>query len=507
MRPFLLTLFTLAAWAPAHAQSWICDSRYMTDQAVIDTWTTTTLAFANCTDPACAVQGDTLLMTVYVPTRSLSGEPLPEKLPFFLLLSGGGFLQGNHILTQWPEAFARRGFIVATIDYRIGWDINSDGVVNDVDFANDGNLGDCTGDFKSYLRAVIRAANDADKAVRYLLGDPQAYPIDTNLMYTGGPSAGAALGLMVGLSTESERLGLWQQFTGGTEPLIHTPCDMSVDPIPCKPMVNGTDTAVWYDGSYRFRGVMNCWGQYLLDLNSDSIQAAHGDVAIMSVYGAFDRVHPPYTGGGYGCPEAVPGQGSIRIHQIQMAHGRCSALYDDPDAVHKEVLLDGFATSSPLDRSILRNDRSVFIAQRACCFFKSALCGTPCSYPQAFVMDELSDYDQSWYNVEGRERGAPNGCEADGSLRFAPILPDDAFDDEDIYISPNPANGLVQVAWRNDAPNGNLKVFDAQGRMVVDAKVNNNQYAFDAALLEDGPYVVVLTDFGIRYTGKLVVVH
>ncbi|MGV9013856.1 MAG: T9SS type A sorting domain-containing protein [Flavobacteriales bacterium] len=509
MRSLIFFGLFVAVVGHAYGQSWICDSPLMTDKVVVGAWSETTLPFAQCVNTSCAVQGDTLLMRVYKPTSLLSGDPLPAKLPFLLLLSGGGFLRGDHDLKQWPEAFARRGFLVATIDYRVGWDVNGDGLVNAQDDSDDDDIdpSDCVGDFNTFLRAVIRSANDADKAVRYILGNPALYPIDTALMYTGGPSAGGSLGLMMGLSTEAERLALWDQLVMGSVPLIHNPCDMSVDPIPCLAMLNGTDTVPWYDGNYRFRGVVNCWGQYLLDLNSDAIQTAHGDVAIINFYGALDRVDPPYIGAGYDCAGGAPGMGSIRIHEIQIAHGNCSQLFDDPDAVHKAVFLDGTETSTPLEASILRNDRSLFVAKRACCFFKSAICGTPCSYPQAFVLDELKDWEQAWYNVQGRDRGEPRGCQADGTLTFGPILPDGAFQNGDLWISPNPSNGPVQIAWETDNPKATVTVRDSQGRIVFQKKVSNNDFALDSSVLEDGIYIVEAVDYGLRYTGRLMVMH
>ena len=123
-----------------HAQSDLCNSAILTDKIVVTSFTRETLTFGTCYNSACAEQAPDLEMTVYVPTGMAAGIDQPALFPLMVLLPGGGFLKGDHEMAQWPEQFVKRGMIVATIDYRNGWDANGDGTIddNDTGFDNPG---------------------------------------------------------------------------------------------------------------------------------------------------------------------------------------------------------------------------------------------------------------------------------------------------------------------------------------------------------------------------------
>lgn len=126
--------------------------------------------------------GDTqdLKMNIYQP----SGDNFAHR-PLIVLAFGGSFTAGikesPDILVLCDE-FARRGYVTATIDYRLGFE--------------DGNDSD-TNQFK----AVMRGVQDMRAAVRFFYKDAHnnnAYRIDTNQIFIGGVSAGGFMALNYG---------------------------------------------------------------------------------------------------------------------------------------------------------------------------------------------------------------------------------------------------------------------------------------------------------------------
>jgi hypothetical protein len=134
----------------------------------------------------------TLRMDIYRPGNFVpawgGGPDTLTKKPVIVLCFGGGFVTGSR--TAWDmvalsNAFAKRGFVVGTIDYRLGMNIF------DSDLAT---------------RAVYRGIQDGRSAVRYFKANAAALGIDTSHVYIAGYSAGAFIAYHNAfLDRESER--------------------------------------------------------------------------------------------------------------------------------------------------------------------------------------------------------------------------------------------------------------------------------------------------------------
>lgn len=104
--------------------------------------------------------------------------------PLLILAHGGSFIQGNKAsadIVKLAKEMAKRGYAVASIQYRLG-----------VNIAGTGGL------TQEFAHAVWRGAQDGRAAVRFFRksfenGNP--YGIDTSRIYVGGISAGGVLGL------------------------------------------------------------------------------------------------------------------------------------------------------------------------------------------------------------------------------------------------------------------------------------------------------------------------
>lgn len=112
-------------------------------------------------------QNTDLLMDIYLPAEDdISNRPL------MLWVHPGGFLTGDKTaddMVALCDSFARRGYVTATIGYRLGFNPLS---------------------VESAERAVYRGTQDMRAAIRFLKENAELYDIDTNYTFIGGSSAG-----------------------------------------------------------------------------------------------------------------------------------------------------------------------------------------------------------------------------------------------------------------------------------------------------------------------------
>ena len=143
---------------------------------------------------------DTLKMDVYLPKCSSSVQN--NKKPLLMWIHGGSFLEGSKndaSIQTLCKKFAQRGYITASISYRLG-------------FISDDNSWTCNypnyncffaGDSAEWVRAMYRGIQDGKGALRYLINRHEQFRIDTANIFVAGESAGAFLALGIALMDTS----------------------------------------------------------------------------------------------------------------------------------------------------------------------------------------------------------------------------------------------------------------------------------------------------------------
>lgn len=141
-------------------------------------------------------ESETLKMDLYTPICS---NPLNTDVkPLILFIHGGAFLTGNKSdpsITYLCQQFAKRGYITASIDYRLG--IISDQNAWSCNYPNYNCV--FAADTAEWHRAEFRATQDAKGALRYLINRHNQYKIDLNNIFIAGESAGAITALNTAL--------------------------------------------------------------------------------------------------------------------------------------------------------------------------------------------------------------------------------------------------------------------------------------------------------------------
>lgn len=141
-------------------------------------------------------QGETITLRadVYTP----EGDSVTAR-PLAIWVHGGGFSGGNKgspELVDQAKLFARKGYVTASISYRL-----------------DPKGCSASSPAATCVQAIVNATDDAQTAVRYFRKNAASYGIDVNRIAMGGSSAGAIIALNVGYSGETASPGDHQGFS------------------------------------------------------------------------------------------------------------------------------------------------------------------------------------------------------------------------------------------------------------------------------------------------------
>ncbi|MBK7183290.1 MAG: alpha/beta hydrolase fold domain-containing protein [Bacteroidetes bacterium] len=311
----ILTIVFFVLFGKASAQYCSNDSRY-TEVPFFDS-TEITIGSNIQYGIAQDFQGnpDTLLLDLYYPNLAVDLSP---KRPFIMLAHGGGFSSGDKQSGDIRDLcihLALRGFVCASINYRLGHDFSEYG----------------------QYKARYRAIQDGHAAMRYVVNNANAVRIDTSWLFVGGQSAGSllSLGMVYANQFELDSISLLYNATATSVELGNL-------------LTSGNNLT----NTYSVKGVFNNWGgvtESEVDINEMIPTIAFHGEQDTTVLIDGDNSFINYTL-----------NGSRALHSDLTANNVCSELTVDTTG----------------DHGIFRNASSVFRAQRASCFFKSVFCAT-----------------------------------------------------------------------------------------------------------------------------------
>ena len=271
MKNSFVALLLMVCYISTSAQ---CSSDRYTKQVFSNVTTTSGVQFGS----ALAYNGiipQNLAMDIYEPT----GDTISQR-PLIVYAFGGGFLIGTRIdppITGYCSYLARCGYVVASIDYRIGFNVL---------------------DGQSSERAVYRGVQDLRGAVRFLCQRYPQYRIDTTTIFLTGSSAGCFSGLHSCFMEQSEVPASAHGITLEPSDLGCYDCDVNADNNRRMP---------------RIRGIINHWGAIL-----DTIYirtTAKDRVPTISFQGDGDNIVPYISGPPFSLPIFPTVYGALPIHQ------------------------------------------------------------------------------------------------------------------------------------------------------------------------------------------------
>lgn len=269
-RILLLIVFSVQLYIAAQAQN--CNSQRYQD-TIFHNVTMTTYKFGTATPYGLLAQPQDLYLDMYVPT----GDTLRNR-PLIVFQFGGGFTIGwrsEPVIPQFCDYFAKCGYAVASIDYRIGLN---------------------PADTNSTVRAYYRGVQDERSALRYLCQRAGQFGFDTSLIILTGTSAGCFCAFANSFTTDADRPA--STFGSFLEP----------DDMGCMDCSGNSDFNLHIP---RIKAIVNQWGAIM----DTALIEASENIPVLSFHGDQDILVPYVYGYPFQLPVFPKVYGSVPIHQ------------------------------------------------------------------------------------------------------------------------------------------------------------------------------------------------
>lgn len=312
-----------------------------------------------------------LLMDVWMPDPEVDPE---TQRPMLLLVHGGSFMSGSRDdMNFYCMEFARRGYVAATVSYRLGWGC-------------DPNAGIFTclvcGPLANQLKAAAYCAvQDVRAAMRHLAYYASDFGGDPTHLFVGGGSAGAIASLHAAVVDPAEA----ETYFGPEIALAGGP-DESGNDLPA---------------NYIVRGVVNNCGAIF----NTALLGGGEEIPVISFHDQLDCV-VPYASGNVlsclGCAAFPLAQGSSSIHSWCAQNGVCSEL----NTLQNSLLHCGWPALN--------------IIRRSACFMKRTMCGVCTSAENSSTNAFSPCMDLAWPQDE--PGACPEDLNGDGAVNSGDLL-------------------------------------------------------------------------------------
>ena len=228
--------------------------------------------------------------------------------PILVTIHGGSFISGDKTDVEEvyiAESMASRGYVVASINYRLGQQITNQAL---------SSLTDCGGQISNYcyyfadtseiVRAAYRAMQDARSAIRFMKARHTIDSTNINSTFVSGFSAGAVTALLVNfLDTSSKRPADTYQIDSTLTPQssvscpLNNPCNSNSHARPDLGGIQGNTNLNGYDAS--IQGTVSFCGA-IITLNSGFLHTVGKEPALFLYHQTCDDIVPCYYGQVYG---------------------------------------------------------------------------------------------------------------------------------------------------------------------------------------------------------------
>lgn len=472
LRNILLSLCLLSATKVASSQN--CQSVRYLEEVFDNVVVTSNIQFGEA-DPYGIIGSQSLMLDLYSP----EGDTL-EKRPLIIYAFGGGFLIGTRNqppIPEYCERWARMGYVVASIDYRIGFNTTSSA---------------------SAERAVYRGVQDVRAAMRFLGQFSAGYGIDTTNIFLTGSSAGCFSALHSTFMEENDR----PQSTYG---ITLEPADMGCADCSGNNHLNNREL--------RPKGIINHWGAMLDTLYIDPSEK--DNVPVISFHGTNDLIVPYESGNPFSYPIFPVVRGSLPIHQRLENLGVMNQLIPLDGIGHEPWLTDGdlidtsLAHSAPFLYEIMRPQTSQITGNddvnqgtvhtyTVSGQFDSYFCwevtgGTIVSNNGGSVdilwdvsgTQTVSVTEVSCIEVLGQQQTLDVAVSVNTSIGES--------ENAEILLYPNPASGWLNISnVPCDIVHVTISGIDGNEIMRALAKSKSHEIRFDCSNLSEGVYLVKL---------------
>ena len=243
-------------------------------------------------------QTQSLAMDIYLPTQEVSTS---NKYPVVVSIHGGAFDFGDKSdIVSDCEILASKGFIVAAINYRVGWD-----------WIKKSDPEKCTADTSTLTEAWYRAQQDTRASIRFLVANATKYGIDPNWIFIEGSSAGAEAALGVPYFPQDSA----DVYMPGIKDTLGT-------------LDNATNSLT---NTYKIQGLGSMWGA----LNSPYLITSENATPTIFFAGVLGVGVPWDVDHYWGCSNFAIGYGAKPLYNRTASFGVPAVAHIDPNGYHE----------------------------------------------------------------------------------------------------------------------------------------------------------------------------
>lgn len=388
-------------------------------------------------------------------------QPMGDSVfnrPVIIFLHAGSFLPSTSIPTpglgtkkdsamvHLCKAFARKGYVTISADYRVGW--------NPLASTEEERA-------RSIMSAIFRAQQDLKALIRYLNKEKNTWKIDPTRIAAGGSNSGGYIAIHAGCLNKPAELSYPKFLDGNNQPLIDTVALGNFE---------GNSGNPGYPSNHRVTISLGC-------AVGDTAFIEAGEPVILAMHGTADNT--PYTTGVV--IVNVTGQPVIEVH------GGHDMIRRSFNIGNQASILPDFANDNPFPGLYpfygvgfepygIYGNSSPGRIDTASKYLDTVITFLT---PRLFKSMDLA----SWTSKE----------QADLLRAFSNIYP-------------NPARNEIFVTVDNSLPRiQTLSLTDVTGRTVLTENVNSYQTRLDVSHLPKGIYFVTIKNSETQVTKKLVI--
>jgi|GEM_PF-3477011 len=422
-----------------------------------------------------------LYMTVYSPCNlpdafNDTDRNIPEckdcKRPFILMIHGGGFRIGcrTAIKDECME-FAKRGYVAAAIDYRIGWvpgdelqTCSSTFCLNKECFYKQEDS--CNTKYKDSINfAMYRAFQDAAAAMRFIVHYAGGINIDTNYLYLDGHSAGAIIANTICYMSQAE--------VNKTMPAVRGVLGL----------VNKYGNS--FTETYKIAGLFNNWGS-LSDTNY--IKGIENKIPMIAFHGIDDPIVPYAKGAYLSCANASYGY----TYGSNCMYNRLLHKYPDLPV----ELYACYGGHGIFDENPETDQKSLYRIQKAVCFFYRLRMR---DRTQKFISISKKESDITYKELDSI---SPVSCTVYGSQDLVKLHTDgkdgnigsfNKIKPAGFLIYPNPAIYNATLLINGELQEMNISIIKTDGRVIWRRlNVREKTISLPVRELPNGLYLVII---------------
>jgi hypothetical protein len=389
--------------------------------------------------------------------------------PCILLIHGGGFRTGCKIeMNNECLEFAKRGYVAATIDYRLGWVPGDEKQTCNNNFCFTTQCSAVQGDsckveYKDSLSlATYRALQDAFAAMRFIAHYANKLNIDTGCLYIGGHSAGSIMAINICYMHQSDVNRI----------------------IPFANRILGplNSCGNFFTNSFRIAGLFNNWGGIF---DTACIKGVKDKIPMIAFHGIDDHIVPFTKGFALACSDSAYGNsyGSNSIFK------RLANNYPDLPV----ELYCCFGGHGIFDKNPGDDLKSLYRIQKAICFFNRVRNGDK---TQTYIR---INKEQPLITYHQLDSISPVSCSFTGLKDVsspATALTDNEvllFKTDEYIISPNPAVLQATLFVKNELKEIDVTLINSNGKILWKRNnIKEKNINLPVQNLADGLYFIMI---------------